>query len=84
MRYAVVLLLLAGCAITPEQRAATMISRFGPVCDKLGFQPNTDGWRNCVLQQAGIAQSSAATFNAAMQQSRPRTCTTIGGTTTCN
>lgn len=82
MRYAVVLLLLAGCAITPEDRAERMISRFGPVCDKLGFQAESDAWRNCVLQQAGIAQQNAAAYSAAIQQ-RQRTCHTYGATTTC-
>ena len=82
MRYVLLCLLLAGCAITPEQRAERMVSRFGPVCDKLGFQPDSDAWRNCVLQQSGIAQSNAAAFNAAMQN-RSRTCSTYGANTTC-
>jgi hypothetical protein len=27
-----------------------MITVHGPACEKLGFQANTDGWRNYVLQ----------------------------------
>jgi hypothetical protein len=26
-----------------------MIVVYGPACEKLGFQANTDPWRNCVL-----------------------------------
>lgn len=48
--------LLAGCA-TPAQEAAyaqrdmeRMITVYGPACEKLGYSPNTDPWRNCVMQ----------------------------------
>lgn len=82
MRYVLVLLVLAGCA-TPEQRAERIMAVFGPMCDKLGFQRDTDPWRNCVLQQAGAQQQSGAALYGAMQQSRPRTCTTVGATTQC-
>ena len=49
-------LLLAGCT-TPQERAARMqadmdriIVEFGPACTRLGYQPNSDPWRNCLLQ----------------------------------
>lgn len=49
-------ILLAGCA-TPAQQAAykqqdmdRRIAIYGPACNKLGFNPNTDQWRNCMLQ----------------------------------
>lgn len=49
-------LLLAGCT-TPQERAARMqadmdriIVEYGPACTRLGYQPNTDAWRNCLLQ----------------------------------
>ena len=49
-------LALAGCA-TPEQRAAQwqwevdqMIVVYGPACEKLGYKPNDDPWRDCVLR----------------------------------
>lgn len=61
MRTSIVLLsilLLAGCA-TQEQRAAQMqrevedmVRVYGPACDKLGFRPDTDPWRDCVLRLA--------------------------------
>ncbi|MGH8789623.1 MAG: hypothetical protein ACREYA_31695 [Cupriavidus necator] len=48
--------LLAGCA-TPAQRAAQaehevdqMIQVYGPACEKLGYQANSDPWRGCVLR----------------------------------
>lgn len=49
-------LLLAGCT-TPQERAARMqadmdriIVEYGPACTRLGYQANSDGWRNCLLQ----------------------------------
>lgn len=54
-------LLLAACAaLTPEERAAKveqevdeMIRVYGPACEKLGFQNDSDPWRNCVLRLSG-------------------------------
>ena len=51
-------LVMAGCATpTPEERAArvqkdveTMIAVYGPACAKLGYTPESDPWRNCILQ----------------------------------
>ena len=49
---------LAGCA-TQEERAAAvqrdvddMIRVYGPGCEKLGFQSDTDPWRECILRLA--------------------------------
>jgi hypothetical protein len=55
---------LAGCATpTPAERAAQqaqeadrMLVVYGPACEKLGFQHNTDPWRNCVI---GMSQKEA-------------------------
>jgi hypothetical protein len=51
-------LLISSCA-TPAQRAAEvqrdvddMIQVYGPGCEKLGFKPDTDQWRDCVLRLA--------------------------------
>ena len=48
--------LLAGCA-TPAEKAAQlqrevdqMIQVYGPPCEKLGFKPDTDPWRECILR----------------------------------
>lgn len=50
------MLLLAGCS-TPQERAARrqaeveqMMVEYGPACGRLGYTPNTDPWRACVLQ----------------------------------
>ena len=58
MRTAITILmlgLLAGC-VTQEQKTARaqqqvteMIQTYGPACEKLGYQPNTDQWRSCIL-----------------------------------
>ena len=49
---------LLGCA-TPQDRALAqqaevekMMVEYGPACTQLGHVPNTDPWRNCVLQSA--------------------------------
>ena len=49
---------LLGCT-TPQERALQqqnemdrMMAEFGPACTQLGHAPNSDLWRNCVLQLA--------------------------------
>lgn len=51
-------LCLLGCA-TPQDRALAqqaeverMMAEFGPACTKVGYMPNTDPWRDCVVQSA--------------------------------
>lgn len=47
--------LVAACA-TPAERAARMerevermIQIYGPACSRLGYKPETDPWRDCIL-----------------------------------
>ena len=49
MRYVWIflVLVLAGCA-TPEERAQQVIAAYGPYCERLGYTPNTDTWRQCI------------------------------------
>jgi len=63
--------LLAGCA-TPEQKAAQKVSQmdamvqiYGPACEHLGFKPNTDQWRGCILQLD--AKDDAERYNDAFE-----------------
>ena len=49
---------LLGCA-SPQEKAMQqqaemdrMMAQYGPACAQLGHAPNTDPWRNCVLQLA--------------------------------
>ena len=49
---------LLGCT-TPQEKAMQqqaemdrMIAEYGPACVQLGFAPNTDPWRNCIVQMA--------------------------------
>lgn len=51
------LVLVAGCAMTPAEREARtqrevdqMIQAYGPMCDKLGYKRDTDPWRDCVVK----------------------------------
>jgi hypothetical protein len=49
---------LAGCATpTPAERSAQMqkevdemILVYGPACEKLGYRPDSDQWRECILK----------------------------------
>jgi hypothetical protein len=50
-------LMLAACATTPEERraqaereAARLRQTYGPTCERLGYAPDTDPWRDCLLQ----------------------------------
>lgn len=58
MRTSLLILTLAltACA-TPQERAARYqadmerdMTIYGPACSRLGYQVNSDAWRNCVLQ----------------------------------
>lgn len=51
-----ILVCLLSACMTPaertakaEQDVAQMVQTYGPACEKLGFKPDTDPWRNCVL-----------------------------------
>ena len=59
-----VILMAAGCAATPEEYASQVIAAYGPYCDKLGYQSNTDAWRMCIQLEDTRAAASAAAFNA--------------------
>lgn len=48
--------LLLGACSTPQDRAAyqqqrvdSMMMEYGPACQRLGYSPNTDQWRDCVI-----------------------------------
>lgn len=63
------LLLLAGCAATPDEYASQVIAAYGPYCDKLGYQANTDAWRTCI--QLEDAKAVAAAYAATHSRGRP-------------
>lgn len=56
MRYALLVVLLAGCA-TAEQQAENVVKVYGPYCDKLGYARDSDAWRDCVRQQSNLPKS---------------------------
>jgi len=49
---------VAGCATQAERAAAVerdvedMIQVYGPGCEKLGYDSNSDPWRECILRLA--------------------------------
>jgi hypothetical protein len=54
----ILLALLSGCASDPlaEQKQATKLMEYkiqvyGPACEKLGFEIDTDAWRECIQME---------------------------------
>jgi len=62
MRLLLILLLLAGCA-TPEQKADKMVERYGPACSKLGYQADSDKWRDCIVAMNGSRRGVVQTYS---------------------
>jgi hypothetical protein len=76
---------LAGCATTPAEQAAQKAQKkaqeadrmavvYGPACEKLGFERDTDPWRNCVIglsQKDAIARYSNNAFDSPPFDSPP-------------
>lgn len=82
MRYALLLLLLAGCISPPS--AEQVIARYSPFCEKLGYAPDTDQWRSCIQSEVAQRRTAAAMYGAAAIGSRPKTCQPNGaGGATC-
>ena len=53
----ILVVLLTGCATTPEEREARMqrevdymVQTYGPACDQLGYKRGSDPWRDCVVK----------------------------------
>lgn len=54
MRYLWIVFLVAGCspgAIAVKQTEHAMRA-YGPACERLGYQPQTDPWRDCILKMS--------------------------------
>ena len=55
-----ILLLLTACA-TPDQyvdqTAAYIAQNYGPLCTKLGYKPDTEGHRNCMVSMYNTDQT---------------------------
>ena len=54
---ALLALLLASCATTPEERlanaereAARLKENYGQTCERLGYEVESDKWRDCLLE----------------------------------
>jgi hypothetical protein len=53
-----ILCFAAGCATQQERAAAVsrdvedMMRVYGPGCERLGYRPDSDAWRDCVLRLA--------------------------------
>lgn len=52
MRYLILLLLLSACVPNPtkEERIQAAINQASPTCEALGYNRNSEPWRQCVMQ----------------------------------
>lgn len=82
MRVLILVLLLSGCALH-EQMIADRIAGKAVQCEKIGYTPNTDAFRNCQLQLYRADEARSAAAMSVIQQQRPVTCQTIGAITNC-
>jgi hypothetical protein len=57
-------LALGGCALTPEQRVVHMLKTYGPACQKLGFEADSDANRNCMMNMDSKQQAEDARIAA--------------------
>ena len=65
-----VVLVFAGCATNPqaEQQKATQLMEYkihvyGPACEKLGFNKDTDPWRECIQREYEQTQMMRQPYN---------------------
>lgn len=52
MRYFLIAILLSGCSASEiaVRQTERSIDVYGPACDRLGYQPQSDGWRDCIVK----------------------------------
>lgn len=68
-----ILALVAGCATDPAtqqkyalQQMEYKLQVYGPACEKLGFEKDTDSWRTCIQrenEQTILRQQSLRNYN---------------------
>lgn len=97
MRYLIIpLLLLSGCAMTPEQQAKAIFDHYGPLCENIGYTKGTEKYGDCVVRQyqadVQIQQARSAQMGAMgmyfLNQAKPRpmvntTCSRLGNFVNC-
>lgn len=55
---------VSGCAMTPEQRVDHMLKTYGPACQKLGFEVDSDASRHCMMTMDSKQQDEDARIAA--------------------
>ena len=65
MRYiSVMFVFLLGACATPQERAESVANyinvNYGPLCEKLGYAPGSDPYRNCMLSMYNADQAGYA------------------------
>ena len=55
---------VSGCAMPPEQRVVHILKTYGPACQKLGFESDSDASRHCMMTMDGKQQVEDARITA--------------------
>ena len=58
------ILAVSGCAMTPEQRVVHILKTYGPACQKLGFEADSDASRHCMMTMDSKQQAEDARITA--------------------
>jgi hypothetical protein len=59
---------LSGCA---AQQAERDIANYAPYCEKLGYRPDTDPWRDCIQTRSANMIGASQGAARAVRQSAP-------------
>ncbi len=51
-----------------EREIDEMVQIYGPACEKIGFNRNTDPWRNCIIN---LSQKDALRYSSSYYYARP-------------
>lgn len=94
MKWVILVLALSGCASNSDgwnvwtgygqQHAeASPTDRFANECSRLGYTPNTDPWRDCILKTRSFELDRRRAILEQYQRERPTSCYRDALGTTC-
>lgn len=68
-----------------KENAGEVIKTYGPMCEALGYQRDSDGWRGCILSRYNAERARSSGEIIPIFTPPPRVnCTRIGNVMTCN
>lgn len=87
MRYVLIALMLAGCGLNPEYRAAQeekQIASYAESCKKLGFEEDTEKFSECKLRMYESNKNAEGRRRASAPVKTGYSCYQSGAWTHCN